>query len=160
LARQIFSLWIDVNLWSAFAGLCRANDESPGEVIERLMRAHLEGWRRGKGGGEEAADMSEAINLEKHQREVARWQILRVLDAGRPAGVNAGVILEVLRGGHVNCTLDDVHRELDYLGGLGLVEVGEDYEFAKLAAQGVAVVEFNAPVPAGIARPKRSAGVN
>jgi hypothetical protein len=101
--------------------------------------------------------MTGDINLEKRIREEARWHILRILDAGRPVGVNAAVIVRLLEDSNLSCTPDTVRRELDYLQGLGLIEAGDDHGFGKLTAHGVAVVEYNAPAPAGIARPKQRA---
>jgi hypothetical protein len=103
--------------------------------------------------------MSDGINLEKHQREVARWLILRVLDAGRPAGVNAAVTLKVLQDDQHDFTMEALRRELSYLHTLGLVETNDAFDYGKLTAEGVAVIEYNAPSPAGIARPKQSRGV-
>ncbi len=99
-------------------------------------------------------------NLEQATRESARWAILRILDAGRPVGVNGSVILSVLADEKLVESARELRRELDYLSELGLVTVEHDDNdettfAAKLTAAGVNVIEFTAPAPAGIARPKK-----
>jgi hypothetical protein len=109
--------------------------------------------------------MDSDINLPKRMREEARWCILRILNAGRPIGVNLPVILRVLEDSHLGCTPHILRRELDYLQDLKLIETGEEYAletgeeyaFGKLTAYGVAVVEYNTPAPPGIARPRQKA---
>jgi hypothetical protein len=97
------------------------------------------------------------VEIEKLRREDARWKVLLVVDAGRPIGVNEGIICRVLSDLKEPFSRDEVRRELDYLRELGLVEVGEadDVWFAKATAQGLAVVEYTAPAPAGVARPAK-----
>jgi DNA-binding transcriptional ArsR family regulator len=100
----------------------------------------------------------DAINLEQKQREEARWRILRVLDAGRPIAVSETIVWRVLADLKLTLTLNTLRRELSYLRDLGLVELdGERDEtwYAKLTAQGVDVVEYTTPAPAGIARPRK-----
>ena len=58
----------------------------------------------------------------------------------------------------LSLSLNTVRRELAYLRDLGLVELeGENAEtwFAKLTSNGVDVVEYNFPSPAGVARPRK-----
>lgn len=100
----------------------------------------------------------ETMDLEQKQREDARWRILRVLDAGRPIPVSENIVWRVLHDIRLPMSVSTVRREIDYLRGLGLVDVeGEDTEtwFAKLTAQGVDVVEYTIPAPAGVARPRK-----
>ena len=100
----------------------------------------------------------ETMDLEQKQREDARWRILRVLDAGRPIPVSENIVWRVLHDIRLPMSVSTVRREIDYLRDLGLVDVeGEDTEtwFAKLTAQGVDVVEYTIPAPAGIARPRK-----
>ncbi len=98
------------------------------------------------------------MDLEQKQREDARWRILRILDSGRPVGVNEDVIARVLRDVKLPLTMQGLRRELTYLQGLGLAEI-EDQETetwaAKLTARGVDVVEYTVTAPAGIARPRK-----
>jgi DNA-binding transcriptional ArsR family regulator len=99
----------------------------------------------------------ETMDLEQKQREDARWRILRVLDAGRPIPVSENIVWRVLHDIRLPMSVSTVRREIDYLRDLGLVDVeGEDTEtwFAKLTAQGVDVVEYTIPAPAGVARPR------
>jgi hypothetical protein len=99
-----------------------------------------------------------AINLEQKQREEARWRILRVLDAGRPIAVSETIVWRVLADLKLALTLNALRRELSYLRDLGLIEIdGEEDEtwYGKLTAQGVDVVEYTTPAPAGIARPRK-----
>jgi hypothetical protein len=102
--------------------------------------------------------MSDGIDLEQKQREEARWRMLRVVDAGRPIAVSEQIIWRVLVDIKLSLSLNTVRRELAYLRDLGLVELeGENAEtwFAKLTSNGVDVVEYNFPSPAGVARPRK-----
>ena len=102
--------------------------------------------------------MPDAINLEQKNREEARWRMLRVVDAGRPIAVSEQIIWRVLADIKLSLSLNAVRRELAYLRDLGLLELeSEETEtwFAKLTANGVDVVEYNFPSPAGIARPRK-----
>jgi len=105
--------------------------------------------------------MNDKIILDKQRRENARWVILRMLYAGRPIGASEAIIQRVLQDVGLDHTIEEVRREFDYLGSLGLAEVGEDELvgwYARLTAPGVALVEYNAPAPPGIARPRKSRG--
>ena len=102
--------------------------------------------------------MPDGINLEQKNREEARWRMLRVVDAGRPIAVSEQIIWRVLADIKLSLSLNAVRRELAYLRDLGLLELeSEETEtwFAKLTANGVDVVEYNFPSPAGIARPRK-----
>ena len=102
--------------------------------------------------------MSDGIDLEQKTREEARWRMLRVIDAGRPIAVSEQIIWRVLLDIKLALSLNAVRRELAYLRDHGLVELeGEGTEtwFAKLTANGVDVVEYNFPSPAGVARPRK-----
>ena len=82
--------------------------------------------------------------------------ILRTLYAARPIEADEAIVLRILNDFRFNYSLDDVRRELDYLHSLGLVEAGQDETlgwWARPTALGIAMVEHNAPVPAGVARP-------
>jgi hypothetical protein len=98
------------------------------------------------------------MDLEQKQREDARWRILRILDSGRPVGVNEDVIARVLREVRLPLTMQGVRRELSYLRDSGLAELdGEEGETwaARLTALGVDVVEYTVAAPPGIARPHK-----
>lgn len=98
------------------------------------------------------------VDLEKAQREDARWRILRALDAGRPLPVAETVLFRVLVDSSLPISPAGLRRELDYLRDKGLVELsGEDGPVwaAALTGMGVDVVEYAVAVPAGIARPPK-----
>ncbi len=100
----------------------------------------------------------DAMNLEQKQREEARWRVLRVLDAGRPIAVSETIVWRVLADIKLALTLNALRRELSYLRDRGLIEIeGEDNDtwYARLTASGVDVVEYTAPAPPGIARPRK-----
>ena len=102
--------------------------------------------------------MGNGAELEQKEREDARWRILRVLDAGRPVGVNERIVWRVLHDVKIGLSPMQVRRELEYLQDLGLAKL-EDVEtetwLAKLTAHGVDVVEYTVDSPPGIARPKK-----
>jgi len=102
--------------------------------------------------------MSDAIDLARHQREEARWRILRVLDVGRPYPVVEQLIWRTLVDIKLPITPDGVRRELDYLESKQLITLsgreGGTW-LAELTGYGVDVVEYEVPTPAGIARPPR-----
>jgi hypothetical protein len=101
---------------------------------------------------------SDNIDIQKHQRQEARWLILRVLYAGQPIGASEKMIIGALADASVHIDTDVVHRELAYLEDKGLLKVDDQVAsswYAKLTAAGSDVVEYVAPAPAGIARPVR-----
>jgi hypothetical protein len=104
--------------------------------------------------------LDDKTHFEKTRLETARLLILRTLYAARPIEADEAIVLRILNDFHFNYTLDDVRRELDYLRALGLAEAGQDEVlgwWARPTALGIAVVEHNAPVPPGIARPIKPA---
>ena len=112
---------------------------------------------------EETREMSGGeIDIEQKRREVARWAVLRILDAGRPIGVNGAVVLRILAEQKLLFLASELRREFGYLRELGLIEVEdeESHEFfaGRLTSAGVNIVEYAAPAPAGVARPRKSIG--
>jgi len=104
--------------------------------------------------------LDDKTHFEKTRRESARLLILRILYAARPAEADEAILLRLLNDFHFNYSLDDVRRELDYLRSLGLAETGQDETvgwWGRPTALAIAVVELNAPVPAGVARPIKAA---
>jgi hypothetical protein len=100
------------------------------------------------------------IDLERAQREEARWRILRVLDIGRPRGLAETVIWRTLNDIELPITPHGVRRELHYLRDRGLVTIaGEDAEtlIAGLTREGIDVVEYAVACQSGIARPPKGA---
>ena len=98
------------------------------------------------------------IDLEKAQREEARWRILRALDAGRPRPVAETIIWRTLTDISLPITPHGTRRELDYLEERGLVKItAKDSPtwLAELTRDGIDVVEYTIDVEPGIARPKK-----
>lgn len=98
------------------------------------------------------------IDLEKPMREETRWRLLRALDAGRPGKVSETILYRTLYEVELPLSPKGLRRELDYLRDKNLIIItGEDDPvwLAELTADGVDVVEYTVPAPAGISRPKR-----
>ncbi len=98
------------------------------------------------------------MDLEKAQREEARWRVLVVLNAGRPRPVPESLVLRVLTDVSLPATPASLRRELDYLESRKLIEVaGKETGtwMCELTHLGVDVVEYTVPCHAGIARPER-----
>ena len=98
------------------------------------------------------------IDLDKAQREETRWRILRALDAGSPSAVAETVLYRALADIDLPLTPHGLRRELDYLRDCGLVTLECEETptwMASMTAQGVNVVEYATPAPAGISRPKK-----
>ncbi len=101
--------------------------------------------------------MENEIMLEQIQRRDMRWRILRILYFAVPLGTTSRVIWLALTDMEYQILQAAVYRELDYLEGLGLVEIlnrGKSQWSAKLSSAGVDVVEYTTSCPAGIARPE------
>lgn len=96
-------------------------------------------------------------DLEKAQREEARWRILKTLDAGRPTELTESLILRVLQDVKLPITAVGLRRELDYLQSRKLVEVKviDDVWTADLTHYGIDLVEYTVECFAGIARPPK-----
>jgi hypothetical protein len=102
--------------------------------------------------------MTDLDALAQHQREVARWRILKILDAGRPSSVSEQLILMTLNDVEIRLTPHELRRELDYLSDRKLVTLkGGDSPVwsAELTHYGVDIVEYTQDVFPGIARPPR-----
>jgi hypothetical protein len=102
--------------------------------------------------------MGNGVDLEQKQREDARWRMLRVLDAGRPIGVNETIVWRVLHDVKIGLSQMQIRRELKYLQDLGLVSIqgeGSETWSANLTASGVNIVEYTVECPPGIARPRQ-----
>lgn len=102
--------------------------------------------------------MSGDIDMERAQREEARWRILRALDAGRPGAVSEMIIFRVLKDIKLSITPKGLRRELDYLRDRELIKIlDEDGPVwsAELTRTGVDVVEYTVTCDPGIARPRK-----
>jgi hypothetical protein len=98
------------------------------------------------------------FDIERRQREEARWRILRVLDAGGPHPVVDTLIWRTLTEVKLPVSMRDVRRELDFLSSLELVHLSDQDTqewLAKLTGKGMQVVEYYIPAPPGINRPPR-----
>lgn len=98
------------------------------------------------------------IDLERLQREEARWRVLKCLDAGRPGPVSETILYRVLVDINLPLTPNGLRRELDYLEERELIEIsdqGTPTWSAKLTRIGIDVVEYTVECDAGIARPKK-----
>ena len=96
------------------------------------------------------------MNLKRHQRQHARWRILKTLDSGRPYKVVESLMHRVIADSHLPSDREDLRRELDYLSDKGLLDLdrsNRDEWAAELTAKGVDVVEYSIDAPPGIARP-------
>ncbi len=100
------------------------------------------------------------IDMERNQREEARWRILKVLDIGRPSPVAETLIWRHLTGDlKLPITPHGVRRELDYLEERGLVKIAGRGDsplwLAEMTRDGIDVVEYTVGCDAGIARPPK-----
>ena len=104
--------------------------------------------------------MNDKIELQKRDREFARWMILRILYAGRPGRISEMIILRVLQNLDVDCELDQLRQDMEYMQSVGLAEAGCNDTtgcWACLTALGVAVAEYNKHAPSDICHPRAGA---
>jgi repressor of nif and glnA expression len=97
-------------------------------------------------------------NLEAARAKMARYRILKILDAGRPLPVGEGLIAQILVDADLQVTQMGIRRALQYLTDKGYVELakpnGAEYWEARLMPKGVDYLEDAHIVDPGIARPK------
>lgn len=102
--------------------------------------------------------MSELDNLERLQREEARWRILRALDIARPDPLTETTLFRMLHDIELPISPAQVRKEAAYLQDRKLVSI-RDREAAtwlvSLTHHGVDIVEYTVPCLPGIARPPR-----
>lgn len=89
--------------------------------------------------------------LEQTRREEARWQLLRLLDIARPEALTHALLRRSLKDMHITLTDDELRSELDYLQGKALIAIAPTVRAYCLTADGVDVMEANAPAPTGVA---------
>lgn len=102
--------------------------------------------------------MTGSVDIERAQREEARWRILKTLDAGRPRPVPETLILRCIQDIKLPMTPYGMRRELDYLEERELIRIGDKEESvwtAELTRTGIDVVEYTVKCDAGIARPPK-----
>ncbi len=97
------------------------------------------------------------VDLARAERETLRWILLYALWHARPYGTSEHVLLRTAHDIPLRVTLDTVRRELGHLKGRKLITLDENQPIwhAEITADGEDVVDFRAPVPAGIARPPK-----
>lgn len=98
------------------------------------------------------------MDLEKNRRETIRWQILMVLNSGRPEPVAETLVLSAIQSIPIPCTALELRRELDYLADRELVTLKRHEAapwLADLTRHGVDVAEYTVECDAGIARPRK-----
>lgn len=99
-----------------------------------------------------------SVDLLKVRRESMRWHLLNALDKARPIGALDILLLDIIRCIYTDVTANELHQQLDYLQGHGLIEIIKQHDghwHAKLNHHGIDVVEYTAVCPAGIARPPK-----
>ncbi|WP_111861019.1 hypothetical protein [Acinetobacter sp. CFCC 10889] len=97
-------------------------------------------------------------DLIKARRESMRWQLLNALNKARPIGALDVLLLSVMQAIYADCTVKELHTELEYLEDRKLVEIGKQPDghwHSKLTHYGVDVVEYTVDCHAGIARPAK-----
>lgn len=97
-------------------------------------------------------------DMQKVRRESMRWQLLNALNKARPIGANDVLLLSVMQCIYPDCTVKELHTQLEYLQDRKLVEVvkqPDGHWFSKLTHYGVDIVEYTVDCFAGIARPNK-----
>jgi hypothetical protein len=92
---------------------------------------------------------------ERIRREQIRWRSLQHLDSARPDRMADAALLPLIQIVYPDTAIRELRRELDYLMECGLLTIVEDHEVwrLKLTWQGIDLVQYTAPCPAGIGRP-------
>lgn len=97
-------------------------------------------------------------DLIKARRESMRWQLLNALNKARPIGALDVLLLSVMQAIYADCTVKELHTELEYLEDRKLVEIikqPDGHWNSKLTHYGVDIVEYTVDCFAGIARPTK-----
>lgn len=99
------------------------------------------------------------INIDRKQREEARWIILRTCDAARPMAARENQIARILADVALGMTERELRRELTYLAEKQLLSIPNlkaKVWHGSLTAYGIDVVEYTKDAPPGIDRPSES----
>lgn len=99
-----------------------------------------------------------SVDLLKVRRESMRWYLLNALDKARPLGALDVLLLDVVRSIYVDVTVNELHQQLDYLQGHGLIDIVKNpngHWHSRLNYNGIDVVEYTVDCPKGIARPAK-----
>jgi len=98
-------------------------------------------------------------DLEKIQREQARWFILVALNDASPMELSDKLLASYIGSLGITLGEHEIRKELDYLESRKLVKLRRGDElpcwFADIARYGVDVVQYTVPCEPGIARPPR-----
>lgn len=96
------------------------------------------------------------IDISQAESEAARWHILCIIDAARPKGASETIIQTAIMP-VVPMLQHQVRRELDYLEKRGLVSIerNEPVWYVEITRPGIDIVQYEADVEPGIARPKK-----
>jgi hypothetical protein len=98
-------------------------------------------------------------DIQRAQREHARWRLLMAIYSGRPYAVGEAVIGLVLNDSRLYLSPAELRIELDYLKLRELVNVrvsGANVWEASLTRLGIDLVEYTVDCDPGIARPPRA----
>lgn len=98
------------------------------------------------------------IDPAKIRRETMRWNILLILNNGRPNPTYEGLVLSTMQVIFADATALEVRREMDYLDERALIKVRREPSgnwFCELTRDGVDVVEYTVDCDAGISRPAK-----
>ncbi|MBK0062399.1 MULTISPECIES: hypothetical protein [unclassified Acinetobacter] len=97
-------------------------------------------------------------DIEKARREGMRWQLLNALNKGRPIGAMDVLLLSVMQDLYSDCTVNELHTQLEYLDDRKLIEIvkkPDGHWFSKLTHYGIDIVEYTVDCYPGIARPPK-----
>lgn len=96
--------------------------------------------------------------LELARAKMARYRILKILDAGRPLPVGEGLIGEILIDADLQVTPIAIRRELQYLSDKGYIDLknsqGAEFWEAKICPKGIDYLEDAQMQDPGISRPR------
>lgn len=97
-------------------------------------------------------------DIQRAQREHARWRLLMAIYSGRPYAVSESVIGLVLNDSKLYLSPAELRIELNYLQLRGLVDVKSSSNVweTSLTRLGIDLVEYTVTCDPGIARPTRA----
>ena len=96
-------------------------------------------------------------DMDRIRREMIRWQIIQILNNGRPEWVSEELILRTVQEiTFRDATALEIRRELDYLDARKLVSLQKRPSgrwWAELTRYGIDIAEYTIDCEPGIARP-------
>lgn len=102
--------------------------------------------------------MAGNLDIEKLQREEARWRILVGLKLGSPGLVSETILLRLVSDDDLNLSAKALRVQLDYLRDRGLIDIHNERGpvwTASLTRHGYDIVEYTVDCDPGIARPDK-----